>query len=262
MSPFHGKVILITGAASGIGRELARQLSAEGAKIGGLDLQAEALASVAADLDGKPYAHAVADVTDRQGLGSAVRELETKLGPIDIVIAAAGIGRETLATADHAADTDAIIRINLIGLANTFHAVLPGMIERKRGQLVALSSLASLAGLPRMGAYCASKAGVNALCDAYRVELREHGIDVTILCPGFIKTPMTASIDPATIPGMMELPAAVRRMVTAIRARQAKVAFPTGSWFQVWLLRTLPRFLADWLAERHYRRIKLKQDGA
>jgi len=253
MTTFRDKVVLITGAASGIGRELARQLATEGAKIGGLDLQADGLA-------GQPFAHAVADVTDRVALNAAVRDLESKLGPADLLIAAAGIGRETLAAADHAAEVEATVRINLIGLANSFYAVLPGMIERKRGHLVALSSLASYAGLPRMAGYCASKAGVNALCDAFRVELRPHNVDVTILCPGFIKTPMTEKIAARSMPRMLELPDAVRRMVAAIRARKRFVAFPTGPWFQVCLLRYLPRWAADWLAGGHYRRMTPDKD--
>jgi NAD(P)-dependent dehydrogenase (short-subunit alcohol dehydrogenase family) len=255
MSVFQDKVVLITGAASGIGRELAKQLSALGARIGGLDIQADPLGTLGTELAGRPYTSAVSDVTDLPALTAAAQTLERTLGPTDMLIAAAGIGRETLATQDHAADIDRIIRINLIGLSNSFSAVLPGMITRKRGQLVALSSLASFSGIPRMAGYCASKAGVNALCDAYRVELREHGIAVTTLCPGFIRTPMTDHLD---IP-KLELTPAVRRMIAAIAARKTYAAFPAGVTFQVRLLRYLSTWLRDWLATRYPRRGVLKK---
>jgi NAD(P)-dependent dehydrogenase (short-subunit alcohol dehydrogenase family) len=258
MTAFADRVVLITGAASGIGRELAKQLSTLGAKIGALDLQTEPLTTLAAELGGRPYASAIADVTDRAALTAAVASLEQTLGPADVMIAGAGIGSETLAVADHAADIEATIRVNLIGLSNSFSAVLPGMVARKRGQLVALSSLASFSGIPRMAGYCASKAGVNALCDAYRVELKEHGIAVTTLCPGFIRTPMTDHLD---VP-KLELPDAVRRMISAIAARKAYAAFPFGSTFQVRLLRYLPTFLRDWLAGRWAKQVFLKKPEA
>lgn len=257
MSYFTDKVVLITGAASGIGRELARQLSSLGAKIGGLDLQADALTALGTELAGRPYASAVADVTDRPALTAAVRTLEATLGPADILIAGAGIGRETLATQDHAAAIEATIMVNLIGLSNSFSAVLPGMLARRAGQLVALSSLASFSGIPGMAGYCASKAGVNALCDAYRVELKDHGIAVTTLCPGFIETAMTEKLKVAKL----KLTDAVRRMVGVIAARSAYAAFPFGSTFQVRLLRYLPTWLRDRLADRHHRRVKFKQEG-
>jgi short-subunit dehydrogenase len=123
------------------------------------------------------------------------------------------------------------------------------MRRRRSGHLVALSSLASYCGLPRMAGYCASKAGVNALLDALRVELKPLGIAVTTICPGWVRTPLTAPIGlPAS--HMMEVDEAVRRMVRAIAARRPFLAFPAGNVWRVRLLRYLPRPLRDWLAYR------------
>src|SRR5262249_37007382 len=121
--------------------------------------------------------------------------------------------------------------------------------------LAVLSSLASYHGIPLMAGYCASKAGVNALLDSLRVELEPLGIAVTTLCPGWIRTPMTA---PIGLPPeyMMEVKEAVRRMVRALRARQAFLAFPAGGVWQVRLLRYLPRPLGDWLARQYLLRAK------
>jgi len=256
MTNFQDRVVLITGASSGIGRELCHQLSALGAKVGGIDFVDGPLPALGAELAGRPYAWARADVTDRAALNAAVASIESSLGPTDILIAGAGIGRETSALEDHAANVDAVVSVNLIGLSNSFSAVLPGMLHRKSGQLVALSSLASYAGLPRMAGYSASKAGVSALCDAYRVELKPHGIAVTILCPGFIKTPMTEHLKGVS---KMELPDAVRRMISAIAARKAKVAFPFEPWLKVCLLRYTPRFISDWLAGKLARKVTIRE---
>jgi NAD(P)-dependent dehydrogenase (short-subunit alcohol dehydrogenase family) len=249
MTSFADRVILITGAGSGIGRRLALDLAAEGARIAAVDVRADLLESLALELKGKPFAHAVADVTDFPALSAAVAQLEAALGPTDVLVASAGVGRKTSGLEDHAADFASTVQINLIGVSNSIFAVLPGMRRRRAGHLVALSSLASYHGIPLMGGYCASKAGVNALMDALRVELRPLDIVATTICPGWIHTPMTAQ---AGIPdvGMMELGDAVRRMIAAIRARKAFVAFPPRFLWQVRLLRYLPRSLADRLAAR------------
>ncbi len=256
MCTFAGRVALITGAGSGIGRQFATALAAEGAIIAALDRNAAALGTLEADLKGKPFAHAVADVTAAAAVAAAVQHLETRLGPTDLLIASAGLGRETTALDYRAADFADIIRVNLIGVSNSIAAVLPGMRERQRGHLAALSSLASYHGVPRMGGYCASKAGVNALLEALRVELKPFNIAVTTLCPGWIRTPMT---DTANIPDfitLMKVEDAVRRMIHALRRRRSFFAFPAHDLWQVRMLRYLPRPIADWLAARHLRRIE------
>jgi short-subunit dehydrogenase len=249
MSSFRDQTVLITGAASGIGRAVALQLAHEGARIAALDLVADGLDKLAADLKGRPCALAVADVRDAEATRAAALQLEAALGPTDLLLAAAGIGRETSALDFSTQDVGEHIRVNLIGVANSMGAVLPGMCQRRRGHLAVMSSLASYRGLPRMAGYCASKAGVNALLDAVRVEVRPLGIAVTTICPGWIRTPMTATLD---LPGvvMMDVEEAARRILAALRARRTFVAFPAGLAWQARLLRHLPRRLGDWLAHR------------
>jgi len=253
MNSFQNRVVLITGAGSGIGREFARTLAAEGARIAALDRQAEGLDALAADLKGQPLACAVADVTDLAGVRAAVARLQEELGPADVLIASAGIGRETSALNFRAEDFAEQVQVNLIGVANCIDAVLPGMCRRRQGHLVALSSLASYHGLPLMGGYCSSKAGVNALLDALRVELKPLGIAVTTLCPGWVRTPLTAAVN-LPVADMMEVGEAVRRMVAAVRARRPFLAFPAGDAWRVRFLRYLPRVAGDWLAAHLLRR--------
>ena len=255
MHSFADRVALITGAASGIGRQLALLLSREGARIAALDVAAGGLASLEAELKsaGGRCATAVADVTDAAAVRDAVSALESQVGPTDLLIASAGVGRETSADAFSAEDFSLTVRVNLIGVANSVAAVLPGMRQRRRGHLAVLSSLASYHGIPRMAAYSASKAGVNALMDALRVELRHSGIACTTICPGWIRTPMTAQHN---LPGvrMLEVEDAARRILAALYRRRSFVAFPAGDVWQVRLLRYLPRPAADWLAYRLLRR--------
>src|SRR5262249_24293330 len=204
------RVVLITGAGSGIGRQLALTLAGEGAAVAALDLRTEPLQALEAELSGKPMGWAVADITDRAALDAAVAKLSERLGPVDLLIASAGVGIEPSALDFHAADFETIIRVNLIGVANSIAAVLPGMLARKSGHLVVMSSLASYRGLPLMAAYCASKSGVNALMDALRVELRSSGIVTTTICPGWIRTPLTANLR-LQIPHMLDVADAARR---------------------------------------------------
>ncbi len=255
MESFQNRVALITGAASGIGRQLAITLAAEGARIAALDRQPELLDSLAAELKGKPVACAVVDVTELPAVRAAVTQLETQLGPTDLMVASAGIGIETPAEGFRGEDFAAQIQVNLIGVANAIDAVLPGMCQRRRGHLAALSSMASYRGLPHMAGYCASKAGVNSLLDALRLELGPLGIAVTTLCPGWIRTPLTADLAlPDT--DMMDVREAVRRMRPRPCARQSFLAFPAATAWKVRLLRHTPQAVSDWLTRHWARKMK------
>jgi short-subunit dehydrogenase len=122
-------------------------------------------------------------------------------------------------------------------------------LERGGGHLVGISSLASFRGLPRMAGYCASKAGLNALLDALRVELRPRGIAVTTICPGWVRTPMTEKLT-VPQPHRLEAPDAARRIVEAIRRRRPFYAFPAPAARRLRLLRWLPARASDWLLYR------------
>ena len=213
-----------------------------------------ALVSLGAELQGRPFASAVADVTDLSATRAAAPRLESELGPTDVLVACAGIGKETSALNFRAEDIAAQINVNLIGVANSIDAVLAGMRQRRSGHLVVLSSLASYRGLPLMAGYCASKAGVSALLEALRVELAPLNVSVTIICPGWIRTPLTSNIA-VPQPYMMEVHYAVARMVEAIRTRRPHLAFPPAAAWQVRLLRWLPAKLSDWLIRQRMRRM-------
>jgi short-subunit dehydrogenase len=250
-------VALITGAGSGLGRELARQLAGQGTAIVAIDRARDGLVTLEHELskNNGRIAWACADVTHADALRAQIAELEERLGPIELLIASAGVGIETPALKLDAGDVATVIQINLIGVANSIAAVLPGMLERRRGHIAAISSVASLRGVPRLLAYCASKAGLNAFLEALRVEVKPYGIAVTTICPGWVRTPMTASIK-SRLEGIMEVDEAARRILRALRKRVPFFAFPRRLAWRLRLLRLLPASWSDWLVGRMTARIK------
>jgi short-subunit dehydrogenase len=124
------------------------------------------------------------------------------------------------------------------------------MIERRRGHLVGMSSLASFRGLPLMAGYCASKAGVNSLFDTLRVELEPLGIVATTICPGWIRTQMTQRVQ-ANLRDILELKEATRHILDAVRRRECLYAFPRSGCWRMRLLRWLPRHWSDGLVRRY-----------
>ena len=243
---------MITGASSGIGKGLALELAARGASIGLVARRQNLLDEIVntVRLRGKKaYAIAV-DVRDADAMRFAADRIRDQLGPIDILIANAGIG-----TATHISQLDPIhvanvMSINVLGAANSVAAVVAQMIERGEGQLVAISSLAAYRGLAKSAAYCASKAAVSAYFESIRIDLRGTGVDVTIIHPGFIKTALTAGRE-AKMPYLMELDDAIPKIVSAIEKRKKSVAFPWQLATVVRASMLMPTFMYDWIAERN-----------
>jgi NAD(P)-dependent dehydrogenase (short-subunit alcohol dehydrogenase family) len=250
--------VLITGAGSGLGRQLALDLASRGAKIAAVDLNADGVASLVAEIGG---AGAVGDVSDCAALAEAVAGLERQLGPVEILVANAGIAREMSALDFQPEDLEAQVRINLVGVANSIAAVLPGMLRRRQGQLVAISSLASYRGALHGAGYCASKAGVNALMDSLRLELRPHGIVCTTICPGWIRTPLAHGIHMRK-PGTMSVERAARRIVKAIDRRRSFDAFPLVSRVVMALVSWLPAYLVDGAIRRFLSRKQRQNKGS
>lgn len=243
---------MITGASSGIGRGLTIVLAARGAKVGLVARRAEVLADTVIEIEskgGKALA-LPADVQDDKTLKAAADRLRQQFGPIDVLIANAGIGTTTDAAELQPSGVAPVININVIGAANSALAVIPEMIARGQGHLVVISSLAAYRGLPKSAAYCASKAAVSAFFESLRLDLEPKGIDVTIIHPGFIKTPLTAGRD-AKMPFLMELDAAVEKIVWAIEKRKKSYAFPWQLASLVRLGMVMPNSMYDWISRRN-----------
>jgi short-subunit dehydrogenase len=249
---WQDKTVMVTGASSGIGRGLALELSRRGAKLGLIARRAEKLAELVWEIEatnGKAIA-LPADVMDVNSLAAAATQLRSTFGPIDVLIANAGVGATVDAAELNARTVAGVINVNVLGAANSVEAVVPEMVQRGSGQLVVISSLAAYRGLPKSAAYCASKAAVSAFFESLRLDLKPRGIDVTIIHPGFIKTPLTAGRH-AQMPFLMELEDAVQKIISAIEKRKKSYAFP---WQLASIVRAgmlMPNFMYDWISRRN-----------
>jgi len=244
--------VLITGASSGIGKGVALEIAARGAHLGLLARREELLNEIVdeARAKGVKAIAVAADVRDAKAVREAADRVRDELGPIDMLIANAGIGTTDHAlrlTPEHAAN---VININVLGAINSVSAVLPEMVERKQGRLVAISSLAAYRGLAKSAAYCASKSALTAYFESLRIDLRHTGVGVTIIHPGFIKTALTSGRG-AKMPYLMELEDGVKRIVSAIEKEKKIYAFP---WQLATIVRAsmlMPVAMYDWIAERN-----------
>lgn len=248
MVNWKGRAVLLTGASSGIGEGLAIELAKKGAALGLAARRRELLEELknrCEEAGGRAIA-LPCDVTDAAAVEDRVGEMLREFGRIDVAIANAGIGGNNAETrAYDPAAVKKLIDINLLGAVHMIHAVLPTMKERGSGHLVAISSLAGFRGLPKSAAYAASKAAMTVFFESVRLDTARHGIDVTIIQPGFIKTPLTSGRK-AKMPYLMELEDAIPHFMRAIEKKKRFAAFP-------WQLATFVRsgkFMPGWLYDR------------
>jgi short-subunit dehydrogenase len=242
-NPFWAsQCVLITGASSGIGKALAEYLVAQGARVGLIARRQAALEQILADLSTHPakVAYACADVTDQDALAKAVQQLEQQLEPCTVMIANAGIYHKTDVHHFDAAVQNAVFVTNVQGVINTIAAVLPGMIKRKQGHLVAVSSIAAMIGLPAAGSYSASKAALVTLFQSLRVDLHQLGIKATVVAPGFVDTPIITDEERASVKDLLSAEQAAIRICTAIERDRAIDWFPWQTWLVCRLFSLLP----------------------
>ena len=197
----NGKVVFITGAARGIGAESARRLANAGARVALVGFEPEELEKVAAQC-GEGAIWVECDVTDSDALQRAVDETVERFGGIDVCVANAGISAGGPLRHSDLESYERTIEVNLLGVIRTVHACLPHVLERK-GYILAIASLAAAAHAPAMGAYAASKAGVEAFADSVRAELKHLGVDVGVGYFSWIDTDMVRGADRHPVYGQL-----------------------------------------------------------
>jgi 2-hydroxycyclohexanecarboxyl-CoA dehydrogenase len=212
------RVAVITGAASGMGLAIARHLAARGDKVGLLDLQRDAALQAAEQLrdEGLGAVGVAADVTDRAAVEAALGEVRAQLGPIRIMITAAGIDTFAPFTEITVASWERTLAVNLTGTFHCLQAAVPDMLAARWGRMVTIASSSAQSGAPRMAHYVASKAGVIGLTKALALDLAAHGITVNTIPPGMIDTPMLRRAEAGGNIGTIEKVAA--RMIPVGRA--------------------------------------------
>ncbi|GAB4391955.1 MAG: SDR family NAD(P)-dependent oxidoreductase [Kiloniellaceae bacterium] len=242
--------IVITGGSSGIGEALARDYAAPGVFLALSGRNAERLEQVAeaCRAAGAEVATAVLDVCDRAALAAWLAELD-RAHPLDLVIANAGISAGTGSFGETARQTRDIFAVNTDGVINTALAAAELMRPRRRGQIALMASLAAFRGFPGAPAYCASKAAVRVWGEALRGTYHAEGLKVSVICPGYVKSRMTA-VNDFPMPLLMEAPRAARIIRRGLAADKARIVFPRRLFAVVWLLSLLPPAWTDPLLRR------------
>lgn len=238
--------VFITGASSGIGAALARHYAAEGATIGLVARRGELLEALKRELNTECACY-TADVRDAAAMKSAAEDFMRRYGTPDIVLANAGVSRGTLTEcAEDLAAFQAVMDINVLGMVHTFHPFIESMQKAGKGKLVGIASVAGMRGLPGASAYSASKAAAISYLESLRVEMSKYGIQVTTICPGYIKTPMT-DVNTYPMPFMIPAEVAARKMAGFIEQGRRYVVMPWQMAIVARVMRLLPAWGWDLL---------------
>ena len=239
---------LITGASSGLGRALALWFARQGVVVYAAARRVEQLESLKAEAP-EHIIPMVLDVSDADATHDAVRALDESCGGLDLVVANAGVGDQMSAEKIEWSRVRKVLDVNVLGATATLCGALPGMVARKRGQLVGVSSLAASISLPKTAAYNSSKSFLTAFLESLRLDVEQHGVAVTVIHPGFVKTEMTAK-NRFPMPFLLETDDAAQRVGRAITGQARFFSFPWPTAFVVWLAGALPRPLLRFIARR------------
>lgn len=245
------RTALVTGASSGIGAALAKQLAVDGAEVVLSARRVEKLEAIQSEivaLGGRARVLAL-DVTRPDEAAAAIRRIDAELGGLDLVVANAGLGHPQSAKALTWEKASPVLATNLVGGIATLTAVLPEMVARRRGHLVGVSSVAVYSPVPGGSVYRATKSGLTAFLENLRAELGDTGVRVTVVHPGFVRTPLA---DAFTIqpPLVLEADVAARIIARRLRRGPARIDFPAPVVLAMRLMGALPSFIRDAVIRR------------
>ena len=241
------RCIVITGASSGLGAALAAAYASPGVTLGLIgrnNLRLTAVAEVC-QARGAVVTAAILDVADAAAVATWLQDLDT-ITPIDLLIANAGIsgGTQPDGSPEGIETACRIVQTNLLGVIHCIESVMPPMIDRRRGQIAIVASIAGYRGLPDSPAYCASKAGVLAYGESLRGNLEPRGIRVSVIIPGFFASPMSARYSGQKL-FILTQDQAVRRVVNGLKNRARRIVFPRRLAVLMRLADLIPAWLGD-----------------
>ena len=194
MFDLTGRIALVTGASGGLGQAIAHALHAQGASVALSGTRREALETLAAALGARVHA-APCDLFDIAAVEALIPAVESALGPIDILVNNAGVTRDALFIRMKDEDWDSVLAINLTAAFRLSRASLKGMLRRRFGRIINITSVVGVQGNPGQGNYAAAKAGMIGMSKALAAEVATRGITVNCIAPGFIDSPMTRVLD-------------------------------------------------------------------
>jgi short-subunit dehydrogenase len=241
------RAVWITGASTGIGAAVARQLAAQGVTVACSARNAETLASLAREQKNiRPYA---LDVTDEAAVSACFQSIERDLGEISLIIAGAGTYGEVKLDDFQTSAFKRMYEVNYLGVINVLAAVIPTFRKRRAGHISWIASVAGYRGLPKAAAYGPTKAALINLAESLKAELAQDGVVVSVINPGFVKTPMTAQND-FPMPFLMDVEDAARATIEGLQKQKFEVAYPRRFVAILKVARVLPYAWYFWLVKR------------
>ncbi len=239
-APGSKGVAWVTGAGTGIGRALAKRLAQEGWVVAVSARTARDLDTLAAEVPGRITAFQL-DVTDEQAAAETGRLIESSLGPVDLAVLNAGAYFPTTGDDFNVANFRKTVDLNLMGVVNCMGPLVPAMVARRRGHILVMGSLTGFVGLPTAASYGATKAAINSMAEAFKPDFERYGVAISVINPGFVKTPATDK-NSFPMPFLMEVDAAVDQIMAGIAARRFDINFPWQMHLGIKLLARLPNW--------------------
>ncbi len=242
------KTILITGASSGIGYELAKQIAGEGSNLILLARRKEVLDSLAQKIktDRNSILAYQCDIRNKSEVKDVLDDIRKKTDPIDIAILNSGVGLKSSVEDFKSENADETFQVNVLGMIYCIEELLKDFLPRKSGMIVGVSSIAESRGFPTNGFYCASKAAASTLLESIRVELKRHNVKVITVRPGFVTTAMTSK-NKFKMPFLMDAAKAAGIIIAGIKKEKKIIQFPIGTVIGGKLLRILPNSVFDFI---------------
>ncbi len=241
------RVVWITGASTGIGRELALRMANQGSRVAASARSADKLADLAAlskNITAFPL-----DVTDEAAVAACVTRIEAELGAIDLAVLNAGVWHPMTASNYDLAKAKDSNTVNYVGVINALHPVMKAMMARGAGHIALVASVAGYRGLPKGAAYAPTKAALISLAESLYADLALKGVRMTIINPGFVATPMTA-VNTFPMPFLVTETEAVDAMMAGLKRGKFEIVFPTRMAVVMKALRVLPYGIFLWLNGR------------
>lgn len=258
LDSMRGRRIWLTGASYGIGHALAMELSRRGANIGLTARSEDKLEQLRCDIE-KTGGRAMVlpgDVTDASAMARAAETLRREMGGIDVLVANAGSHVPTDFDSFDVEQCMALMQLNYAGQLNCIAAVLPSMLRDGSGHIVGVASLAGYRGTPSAAAYGASKSAVIHFLESMRFDLEGRGVDVTIVNPGFVRTPLTIRNKFDDMPFIIEPERAARIMSRGIERKRREVTFPVPLNWLTRVLSMLPMALYMLIIRKSWERLE------